>query len=137
MGCIFVFPCIRNKILNFHRHGVSTGILKLFSKLHICEKMQSNSYPIGKSMSNFGYLYFRSFFSSVSPTEIILNYHTLFSFLENMPSVSSATVTAKSSFLKKSFLVEGRCFHLTYEDSVFVIMFLNPTEKSLIQKSWF
>lgn len=50
--CIFVFPCMRNKILNFHKRGVSTGILKPFSKLHVCEKMQLNSKPLDKSMSN-------------------------------------------------------------------------------------
>lgn len=56
VDCFFVFPCIRNKILNFHKRGVSTGILIPFSKLRVCEKIQLNSEPLGKSMSNLGYL---------------------------------------------------------------------------------
>lgn len=56
VDCFFLSPCIRNKIQNFHKRGVSTGILKPFDKLHFCEKIQLNSEPLGKSMSNLDYL---------------------------------------------------------------------------------
>lgn len=56
VDCVFVFPCIRNKILNFHKCGMNTGILEPLSKLHLCEKIQLISEPLGKSMSNLGSL---------------------------------------------------------------------------------
>lgn len=36
MGCaFFALSCIRKKILDFHKHGVSTGILNSFAKYYV------------------------------------------------------------------------------------------------------
>lgn len=73
----FLFLCIKNKILNFHKCGVSIGILKPYSKLHAPKKMQLNSESL-EVHEEFGLLVIWGIFSSVSPTEMILNYCAYF-----------------------------------------------------------
>lgn len=56
LGIVSLFSHVLDKILNFHKCGVSTGILKPFGKLNVCEQIQLNSEPLGKSMSSLAYL---------------------------------------------------------------------------------
>lgn len=129
-----LFSYVLETTYNFHKCGVSAGILQPVSMLHVCEK----SYFVLRYVirprvirvtCHLGY------FSNIGPTEITLNYDTFSSLIESLPHLSLPSLcpaTVKSNFLRKSFLLGGRHFHPACEESDFVIMFLNLTGKSLI-----